>query len=264
MSLLDGPLTRKGVKEVRPTSEQQRVVSCDIRSLHPWRQYARKHSKAQLKQIAASIKAFGFTNPVLIDRQQTILAGHGRVAAAQLLGWTLVPCLYVEHMSEVQKRAYVLADNQVALNVTWDESFLSEELQALSEADLGFDLDLNGFSTAEIDELFTLDAREVGHDPKDDRLPEAAPRCVQPEDIWSLGSHGLICGDSLDAAVVDALMQEGRAGWCSPTLPTMCPWRVMSVVRGRLGIANLRWRPVGADVRHTHTSCKAGAEGQEG
>ena len=94
-SLLDTSLVRKGVKEAMPTStsEQQRVVSCNISDLHPWRQNARKHSKAQLKQIAASIEAFGFTNPVLIDRQQTILAGHGRVAAAQLLGWTQVPCL---------------------------------------------------------------------------------------------------------------------------------------------------------------------------
>ena len=143
MSLLDGPLVRKGVKEVRPISEQQRVVSRDIRCLHPWRQNARTHSKAQLKQIAASIEAFGFTNPVLIDRQQTILVGHGRVAAAQLLGWTQVPCLYVKHMSEVQKRAYVLADNQIALNATRDESILSEELQALSEADLGFEVPLD-------------------------------------------------------------------------------------------------------------------------
>lgn len=194
-----------------PTPEQQRVVFCDISDLHPWRQNARKHSKAQLKQIAASIEAFGFTNPVLIDRQQTVLAGHGRVAAAQLLGWTQVPCLYVEHMSEVQKRAYVLADNQIALNATWDEDVLSEELQALSEADLGFDLELTGFSTAEIDGLFALDAPEASHDPKDDRLPEAAPRRVQPGDICSLGSHRLMCGDSLNAAVVDALMREDRA-----------------------------------------------------
>lgn len=193
------------------TPEQQQVISCDISTLHPWRQNARKHSKVQLKQIAASIEAFGFTNPVLIDRQQNILAGHGRVAAAKLLGWTQVPCLYVEHLSEVQKRAYVLADNQIALNATWDENILSDELQALSDADLGFDLNLTGFSSADIDELFALDVPEASHDPKDDRLPDAAQSRVGPGDIWSLGSHRLICGNSLNTAVVDALMREDRA-----------------------------------------------------
>ena len=195
----------------KKSSKPPKIEDCDICDLRPWQHNARKHSRAQVQQIAASISEFGFTNPVLIDQNQTILAGHGRVTAAQSLGWSRVPCLYVEHMTDEQKRAYVLADNQIALNATWDEDILSEELKALSEVDLGFDINLTGFSIAEIDDLITLDAPESEHDPRDAHLPKIAPQRVNPGDIWDLGSHRLICGNSLDADVVDALMQGDLA-----------------------------------------------------
>ncbi|MDQ2088983.1 ParB/Srx family N-terminal domain-containing protein [Marimonas arenosa] len=120
--------------------------------LVPWSRNARTHSKKQLRQIADSIERFGFTNPVLIDRANRILAGHGRVAAAQLLGMATVPCLRFEHMSKTEKRAYVLADNKLALNAGWDEDILAAELGALLESpDLDFDIGVTGFSVAEID-----------------------------------------------------------------------------------------------------------------
>ena len=120
------------------SDEDKQIVRRDIGQLRPWERNARKHSKKRIRQIADSIEAFGFTNPVLIDQKDTILAGHGRGEAAKLLRQTTVPCLQVEHMTAVQKRGYVIADNKIALNASWDEELLSEELAALSGIDLEF------------------------------------------------------------------------------------------------------------------------------
>lgn len=122
--------------------------------LRPWARNARTHSKKQLKQIAESIRTFGFTNPVLIDQTNTILAGHGRVEAAKTLGLDTVPCIHIEHMTEAEKRAYVIADNKLALNAGWDEELLAQELQGLlATEDIGFDIGVIGFEVAEIDSL---------------------------------------------------------------------------------------------------------------
>lgn len=174
--------------------------------LRPWAKNARKHSKKQLRQIAASIREFGFTNPVLIDEAHTILAGHGRVKAAKLIGMASVPCVRIEHMTEAQKRAYVLADNKLALNATWDEDLLAEELAALASIDAGFDLGITGFDIAEVDSLLSINKPEDDRDPQDDVIPANAPARAQPGDIWQLGAHRLICGDSLDRATVNRLM----------------------------------------------------------
>ncbi len=183
-----------------------------VSDLKPWAKNARTHSKKQLRQIGESIRNFGFTNPVLIDAANTILAGHGRVAAAKLIGFSHVPCVRLEHMTLEQKRAYVLADNKIALNAGWDEELLAEELQALMGiADLGFDIGVTGFDLGEIDTLITgLEVEEPG-DPEDDVLPARAPRKVGLGDVWRLGRHRLTCGDSLDRAIVDALMQGEKA-----------------------------------------------------
>jgi ParB-like chromosome segregation protein Spo0J len=122
-----------------------------LSALRPWSRNARTHSRKQVRQIADSIERFGFTNPVLIDGDNTILAGHGRVAAAGLLNMATVPCVRIETMTPDEKRAYVIADNKLALNAGWDETILAEEPQALHAIDLDFDLGLTGFSIAEID-----------------------------------------------------------------------------------------------------------------
>ena len=122
-------------------------------SLRPWPGNARTHSKRQVKQLAGSIRVFGFTSPVLIDERGTILAGHGRVLAAMELGLEFIPCIRLSGLSEAQKRAYVLADNKLALNAGWDEGLLAQELQGLLQADLGFDLSVTGFSIPEVDSL---------------------------------------------------------------------------------------------------------------
>ena len=192
-----------------------RQLQCDhiaIDRLKPWPRNARTHSKKQLRQIADSIDRFGFTNPILIDASNTILAGHGRVEAARLLGLAEVPCVRLEHMSAEEKRAYVLADNKLALNAGWDEEILAEELKELLAVDLDFDIGLTGFTVAEIDSLVDgLEPEEPG-DPEEDRLPEddGEARC-RPGDIWQLGPHRLICGSSLDERTVVALMAGEKA-----------------------------------------------------
>ena len=196
----------------KPT--HQAIETISISSLLPWEKNARTHSKKQVKQIAESIKQFGFTNPVLIDGNYTILAGHGRVEAAKLLGWHEVPCLRIEHMTAQQKRAYVLADNKLALNVGWDEDLLAEELQALlSTEDLSFDIGITGFSIAEVDKIIEGVIPEEDANPADDNLPDIAEnqtRCAVG-DVWQLGQHRLICGNALDPEVIALLMQGEQA-----------------------------------------------------
>ncbi len=184
-----------------------------IASLKPWRTNARTHSKKQIGQIAASIKEFGFTNPVLIDDAGNILAGHGRVRAASTLGWTEVPCICLSHMTAAQKRAYVLADNKIALNSGWDEDLLGEELKALLDLEIDFDVQLTGFSIPEIDMLVDSIEPEEGGNPADDLIPgtdEVSLRCAASQ-IWQLGPHRLICGDALDSKVIEALMAGEKA-----------------------------------------------------
>jgi ParB-like chromosome segregation protein Spo0J len=140
-----------------------------IGQLRPWPRNARTHSRKQIRQIAESIRRFGFTNPVLVDGENRILAGHGRVGAARELGMATVPCLRIEHMSAAEKRAYVLADNKLAINAGWDEELLALELKELMEADLGFDIDVTGFTIPEVDQLIEGLAPEEPGDPADDR-----------------------------------------------------------------------------------------------
>ena len=169
---------------------------------------ARTHSRKQIQQIADSIRAFGFTNPILIDGTGMILAGHGRLAAAKLIRLERVPCVRIETMSEAQKRAYVLADNKLALNAGWDEELLTLELQELSILDPSFDISLTGFSIAEVDELIDGASRDSLGEPADELLPPLGegPPVTRPRDIWQMGGHRLICGDSLSKDVVAVLM----------------------------------------------------------
>ena len=182
-----------------------------IASLRPWGRNARTHSRKQLRQIADSIERFGFTNPVLIDNEKAILAGHGRVEAARLLSMPEVPCLRIETMTPEEKRAYVIADNKLALNAGWDEEILGEELQALMESDLDFAIELTGFSIPEIDGLIEGLKPEEPSDPADDVLPDHTPVRCRRGDIWQLGPHRLICGNALDPVDVATLMDGETA-----------------------------------------------------
>jgi ParB-like nuclease domain len=181
--------------------------------LRPWACNARTHSKKQLRQIADSIRTFGFTNPVLIDEGNSILAGHGRVEAARMLGLATVPCRQIATMTAAQKRAYVLADNKLALNAGWDEEMLATELAGLLALEIDFDIGVTGFSIPQIDSLIAgLDPEQKG-DPADDRLPadEDGPPVTRLGEMWELGKHRLICGDALKADTYTRLMGSDRA-----------------------------------------------------
>lgn len=173
------------------------IMEWAITSLRPYARNARTHSKKQVRQIAASIERFGFTNPVLISDEGEIIAGHGRVEAAKLLGWKSVPTIALSHLSEIERRAYILADNKLALNAGWDRDILAIELQAL--VDFEFDVELTGFSLAEID--FVLDeageADPEAPDAAEDAVPEfTGPAVSRMGDVWILGRHKLVCGDA--------------------------------------------------------------------
>ncbi|MFS0736634.1 DNA methyltransferase [Sphingomonas sp. 1P06PA] len=184
-----------------------KLVARDIASLRPYARNARTHSKKQIRQIAASIERFGFTNPVLVSDDAEIIAGHGRVEAAKLLGHKTVPTLALSHLSDAERRAYVLADNKLALNAGWDREILAIELQAL--VDLQFDTELTGFSLAEID-LVLDEAGEADPDAShmaEDAVPLVGSTSVsRAGDLWQLGRHRLLCGDTRSAADLDRLM----------------------------------------------------------
>lgn len=183
------------------------IVERSVASLKPYARNARTHSKKQIKQIAGSIERFGFTNPVLVSDDGEIIAGHGRVEAAKLLGIERVPTLALSHLSEVERRAYVLADNKLALNAGWDRDLLAIELEALVAYD--FDVELTGFSLAEID-LILDEARDanpaIGDEPED-RVPAIAEHAVsRTGDLWVLGRHRLLCGDARSTEDYDVLL----------------------------------------------------------
>lgn len=179
-----------------------------VSELVPFAKNSRTHDDAQVAQIAASIREFGFTNPVLIDEVNGIIAGHGRVMAARKLKLTEVPCIRLSHLSESQKRAYVIADNKLALNAGWDEAMLKLELADLKALD--FDLDLTGFNTDEIDALLAEKGTEGLTDPDDTPEPPVEP-VTRLGDVWICGQHRVMCGDSLDQTQVELLCAEQRA-----------------------------------------------------
>lgn len=180
-----------------------------IEALIPYARNSRTHSDAQVAQIAASIREFGWTNPVLVDGSNGIIAGHGRVLAARKLGFEKVPVIELAHLTESQKRAYVLADNKLAENAGWDDELLRIELEALQAA--GFDLSRTGFAD---DELAALMAELAGNEglTDDDAVPEVTDDPVsQPGDVWLLGEHRLLCGDATDPVALETLMGSDLA-----------------------------------------------------
>ena len=183
-----------------------------VAKLRPYPMNARRHSKRQVKQIAGSIERFGFTNPVLISDEGEIIAGHGRVEAAKLLGLAEVPTLALSHLSAAERRAYVLADNKLALNAGWDVEILAIELQGL--VDLEFDVELTGFSLAEVD--FVLDAASDRQEKPErvepaDRVPPVPGIAITCRgDLWALGKHRLICGDAREANDYKTLLGSER------------------------------------------------------
>ena len=184
----------------------ERIELWPIERLRPYDRNPRTHSDAQVDQIAASMIEFGWTNPILIDEAAGILAGHGRLLAARKLGLAEVPVIRFEHLSEAQKRAYLLADNRLAEQAGWNEELLAAELAWLR--DERFDLDLVGFDATELERLLALaDGGEPASDGAEDEVPEPpAEPVTKPGDLWMLGEHRLLCGDATDADDVARLL----------------------------------------------------------
>jgi len=172
------------------------IEQTPIHALSPQDRNARTHSKRQIRQIANSIRQFGFNNPILTDDNLHIIAGHGRVEAAKLLGEATVPTVRLSHLSDAQKRAYLLADNALATRAGWDRDILAIELQGL--IDLGFNVELTGFETGEIDLILDEWKEASTEATAADQIPEcdAGPAISLPGDLWCLGSHRLLCGDA--------------------------------------------------------------------
>jgi DNA modification methylase len=178
-----------------------------VSQLVPYARNSRTHSAAQVDKIAASIREFGFLNPIIVDGQSGIIAGHGRVMAAQKLGLTDLPVIEAAHLSEAQKRAYVIADNRLALDAGWDNEMLKIELQDLDAQ--GFDLALTGFDLSEIGDLL---AEPTAGLTDEDAVPEVPVQPVTVEgDVWVLGRHRLMCGDSTSIDSVERLMAGRKA-----------------------------------------------------
>ena len=184
------------------------TIKKKINDLIPYVNNSRTHSDEQINQIAASIKEFGFTNPIIIDEDSGIIAGHGRVLAAKKLNIDDIPCIEVSGWTDAQKKAYVIADNKLALNAGWDESLLALELEELKS--MNFDISLTGFSDLELGELFPDEEVEGLTD--EDAVPEVEDDPISKVgDIWVLGDHRVMCGDSTDAGSVAILMDGQKA-----------------------------------------------------
>ena len=180
-----------------------------VDELIPYNKNARTHSESQVSQIAASIIEFGFTNPVLIDGEKGIIAGHGRLMAAKKLGLKEVPVVVLDHLSETQKKAYIIADNKLAENAGWDEEILASELADLKNED--FNLDLIGFEDQELEKIFA-NLYDKNEEQESEEIPEATEKPISKSgDVWLLGKHKLICGDSTDQKTYQTLLGDELA-----------------------------------------------------
>ena len=191
------------------------IQSRAIGSLVPYGRNARIHSVKQIRQIAASIKEFGFLVPILIDGSGGIIAGHGRALAAQQLGMKEVPCICADHLTEPQKRAFILADNKLTENASWDQQMLALELKELSALDLSFDVEITGFHSSEIDTLIEdhFEILPEGSEEEDSLpdIPEKENSLSRPGDVWILGDHRVIVGNALEAVTYESLLQGHKA-----------------------------------------------------
>ena len=197
----------------------RRIEVWTVDRLRPYQRNARTHSPEQVAQIAASIVEFGFVNPILVDSNSGIIAGHGRLLAALKLGLVEVPVVVLDHLNETQRRAYILADNKIAMNAGWDDARLAEEVRQLQTE--GFDLDLAGFSSAELDALLTAPEEPEQDSDVTEDIPEAPLQPVtRSGDLWLIGNHRLVCGDCRDRNVLGMLFpSDARAAVCITSPP---------------------------------------------
>ena len=192
---------------IRHTTTEMQLVNID--RLVPYQNNARTHSPEQINKLRASLREFGFINPVIIDRDFGVIAGHGRIAAARAEGITELPCVFADHLTEAQKKAYILADNRMALDAGWDEDMLRVEIEALQGAD--FDLMLTGFDDKELVDFFGTGNDDAKDDDFDLSSALEQASFVQKGDVWTVGRHRLMCGDATSMDDVATLMDGKKA-----------------------------------------------------
>ena len=218
------------------TADRYELVHID--KLVPYARNARTHGREQILQLRASLREFGFVNPVIVDKALNIIAGHGRIMAARDEGYKEIPCIFMEHLTETQKQAYILADNRLAENAGWDEEILALELADLR--DFGFDIEVTGFDYSDLERALAADDSDDEPDEAQEdnfNADEAVAAIENPTtvqgDIWQLGKHQLMCGDSTNADAVQILMGKTKAR-CVFTDP---PWNVdydkSKIIKGR-------------------------------
>ena len=190
------------------TTTEMKLVPID--RLVPYINNARTHSPEQINKLRSSLREFGFINPVIIDRDYGVIAGHGRILAAKEEGITEVPCVFADYLTEAQKKAYIIADNRMAMDAGWDEELLRVEIEALQAE--AFDVSLTGFDPNEIDDLFKENLKDGLHDDDFDIEAELKkPTFNKAGDVWTLGRHRLVCGDSTKKETYDILMDGKKA-----------------------------------------------------
>ena len=187
------------------TTKEMQLV--DIDKLIPYVNNARTHSKEQITKLRSSLREFGFINPIIIDENFNVIAGHGRICAAKEEGIKEVPCVFADHLTEAQKKAYIIADNRMAEDSGWDEELLKVEMEALQ--DMGFDLSMTGFDESELADLFGDDTE--GEDDNFDVEAELEKPCIsQTGDVWHIGNHTVVCGDSTNPEVYNTLLEDKK------------------------------------------------------
>lgn len=189
------------------TTTEMQLISID--KLVPYVNNARTHSAEQILKLRSSLREFGFVNPIIIDREFNVIAGHGRLMAAKEEGIGEVPCVFVDYLTDAQKKAYILADNRMAMDAGWDEELLKIEMEELQN--LGYDLEFTGFDEKELADLFGVDDKEVKEDEFDLTAALEKASFVERGDVWFVGKHKLMCGDATSSEDVAKLMEDKKA-----------------------------------------------------
>ena len=189
------------------TTTEMQLISID--KLVPYVNNARTHSAEQILKLRSSLREFGFVNPIIIDREFNVIAGHGRLMAAKEEGIEEVPCVFVDYLTDAQKKAYILADNRMAMDAGWDDELLKIEMEELQN--LGYDLEFTGFDEKELADLFGVDDKEVKEDELDLTAALDKASCVERGDVWFVGKHKLMCGDATSSEDVAKLMEDKTA-----------------------------------------------------
>ena len=189
------------------TTTEMQLISID--KLVPYVNNARTHSAEQILKLRSSLREFGFVNPIIIDREFNVIAGHGRLMAAKEEGIEEVPCVFVDYLTDAQKKAYILADNRMAMDAGWDDELLKIEMEELQS--LGYDLEFTGFDEKELADLFGVDDKEVKEDEFDLTAALEKASFVERGDVWFVGKHKLMCGDATSSEDVAKLMEDKKA-----------------------------------------------------